>query len=96
MPADEIELTCEEAMEGAVEFFKKELRGIRTGRASTGLVEHLRIEVASYGSRGAAALRHLHPDPTMTSSCPSTPAPRRTRRGIQNSDIGITPMGDGR
>ena len=50
MPLDEIEFECEEAMEKAVTFLKGELRGVRTGRASPALVEHLRIEVAAYGS----------------------------------------------
>ncbi len=50
MPIDEIEFECEELMEKAVTFLRQELRTIRTGRASPGLVEHLKVEVPSYGS----------------------------------------------
>lgn len=41
---DEILLTAEESMEKAVEYLKKELRGMRTGRASTALVEFIKVE----------------------------------------------------
>ena len=50
MPADEIEFECEEQMEKAAEFLRGDLRSIRTGRASPALVEHLKINVESYGS----------------------------------------------
>jgi ribosome recycling factor len=97
MPADEIELECEDAMDKAVDYFRKELRGVRTGRASTGLVEHLKVEVPSYGStmelRELAALST--PDPTMILIKPFDPSTAKDiERAIQNSDIGITPMSD--
>ncbi len=99
MPADEIEFECEASMEKAVEYFKQEMRGVRTGRASTGLVEHLKVEVASYGStmelRELAALST--PDPTMILIKPFDPGTGKDiERAIQHSDIGITPMGDGK
>ncbi|MFQ5494576.1 MAG: ribosome recycling factor, partial [Phycisphaerae bacterium] len=50
MPAAAIEQECRSRMTKAVEFLKQEVRGIRTGRAHPGLVEHLKIEVTSYGS----------------------------------------------
>lgn len=99
MPADEIEFECEAAMEKAVEFFRRELRGIRTGRASPGLVEHLKVEVPSYGA--TMELRELAtittPDPTMILIKPFDPSTSKDiERAIQNSDIGITPLGDGK
>ena len=50
MAARDVEKTGNRGMDEVIEFFKEELRGVRTGRASPGLVEHLKIEVASYGS----------------------------------------------
>jgi len=99
MPADEIEFECEAAMEKAVEYFRQELRGIRTGRASTGLVDHLKVEVPSYGS--TLELRELAtistPDPTMILIKPFDPSTSKDiERAIQNSDIGIQPIGDGK
>lgn len=99
MPAEEIEFECEAAMEKAVEYYRQELRGIRTGRASTGLVDHLKVEVPSYGS--TMELRELAtistPDPTMILIKPFDPSTSKDiERAIQNSDIGITPIGDGK
>jgi ribosome recycling factor len=99
MPADEIEFECEAAMEKAVEYFRQELRGIRTGRASTGLVDHLKVEVPSYGS--TMELRELAtistPDPAMILIKPFDPSTTKDiERAIQNSDIGIQPIGDGK
>jgi ribosome recycling factor len=48
MDLDEAQLTAEESMEKAVEYLKNELRGVRTGRASTGLVEFIKVDY--YGS----------------------------------------------
>lgn len=45
---DTILLETEEAMEKAVEYLKKEFRGLRTGRASTALVDYIKVEY--YGS----------------------------------------------
>ncbi|HON68979.1 MAG TPA: ribosome recycling factor, partial [Phycisphaerae bacterium] len=50
MSAEEIEFECEELMEKAVAFLRDELRSIRSGRASPGLVEHMKVNVESYGS----------------------------------------------
>ncbi len=99
MPADEIEFECEASMEKAVDYLRQELRGIRTGRASAGLVDHLRVEVPSYGS--TMQLRELAsittPDPTMILVKPFDPTTiKDIERAIQNSDVGITPMGDGK
>lgn len=100
MPLDEIEFEAEETMEKAVEFLKKEFRGIRTGRASPGLVESLRVKVASYGDQ-PMDLRSLAtisvPDPTMLVLKPFDPTTLKDiERAIQESDIGINPQSDGK
>jgi len=99
MSAEEIELQCEEAMEKAVAFFKDELRGVRTGRASPGLVEHMRIEVASYGS--TMSLRELAginvADGNVIVVKPYDPGTLKDiERGLLNSNLGITPQNDGK
>ena len=48
MTSEEILFDAEERMEKAIEVFKKNLSGIRTGRANPGLVDTLRVDV--YGS----------------------------------------------
>ena len=44
------EKAANDTMAKAIQYLKDELRGVRTGRASPGLVEHIRIDVPSYGS----------------------------------------------
>ena len=99
MPADEIEFECEEQMEKAADFLRGELRGIRTGRASPALVEHLKIEVESYGS--TMTLRELAsisaPEGNLLMIKPFDPGVAKDiERGIQSSELGITPMADGK
>ena len=44
MDLDEAQLTAEEGMEKAIEYLKNELRGVRTGRATPGLVEFVKVD----------------------------------------------------
>ena len=86
-------------MAKAVEFLKLELRGVRTGRAHPGLVEHIKIEVASYGS--TMELRELAgvtvPDPTTLLVKPFDPGTLKDiEKGLQSSSLGITPVNDGK
>jgi ribosome recycling factor len=86
-------------MQKAVEFLKQELRGVRTGRAHPGLVEHIRIEVPSYGS--TMELRELAtisvPDPSTLLVKPFDPGTLKDiEKGLQTSTLGITPQSDGR
>jgi len=97
MPTDDILLDCEEKMEQAAEFFHKELRGIRTGRASAGLVEFIKVDY--YGS--PTELRQLAsiavPEADLIVIKPFDPSSVKTiERAIQASDLGITPNTDAR
>jgi ribosome recycling factor len=99
MPTDEIEFEAEELMDKAVEHLRGEMKTIRTGRASPGLVEHLRVPVESYGS--TMDLRELAsisvPEANMLLLKPFDPGVLKDiERAIQASDIGITPMSDGK
>jgi ribosome recycling factor len=99
MPVDEIEFEAEELMDKAVNYLKDELKTVRTGRASPGLVEHLRVPVESYGS--TMDLRELAsisvPEGNMLLVKPFDPSVLKDiERAIQSSELGITPMGDGK
>ncbi len=63
MTTDEILFDTEERMEKAVNVFRDELRGLRTGRATPALVENIRVEY--YGSpTPLKAMAHIStPDP---------------------------------
>ncbi len=97
MPIDDILLDCEERMEKAVEFFRKEVRGIRTGRASAGLVEHIKVDY--YGS--PTELRQLAsiavPQPDIILVKPFDPGSvKDVEKALRSSDLGITPNVDGK
>ncbi len=99
MTADQIEKNCKATMAKCVEYLKDELRGVRTGRASPGLVDHLKVAVRSYGS--SMNLRDLAtisaPDPATVLIKPFDPnTVKDIERAIQTSDIGITPASDGK
>lgn len=99
MPVDEIELEAEDRMDKALDMLRNELRMIRTGRASTALVEHLKVEVASYGSmmdlRQLAAI--TTPEGNMIMIKPFDPGTiKDIQKSIEKANIGITPMSDGK
>ena len=99
MSTTAVEKECLSKMSKAVDFLKQEFRGVRTGRAHPGLVEHLKIEVSSYGS--TMELRELAtisvPEPTMLLVKPFDPGTLKDiERGLQTSDLGVAPMNDGR
>ncbi len=100
MPYDEIELEAEDAMDKAVKFLKNEYRGVRTGRASPGLVENVKVKVAAYGD-SAMELKALAtittPDASMLLVKPFDPTTLKDiERAIQEAAIGINPQSDGK
>ncbi|MDA0803595.1 MAG: ribosome recycling factor [Planctomycetota bacterium] len=96
MDTDTILLECEEAMEKAVEYFTKELRGLRTGRATTALLEYIKVDY--YGS--ATDLRELAaisvPEATQLLVKPFDPGTKSDIiKGIEKSGLGLNPMAEG-
>ncbi len=86
-------------MEKCVEFLRQEFRGIRTGRASPGLVETMRIDVESYGS--SMALKELAnigvAEGNVLVVKPFDPSTLRDiEKSISKSDLGINPQNDGK
>jgi ribosome recycling factor len=97
MTSDEILLDAEERMEKAVNVYRDELRGLRTGRATPALVDSLRVEY--YGS----------PTPLKQLAQISTPDPQQivirpydasvlkdVEKAIRSSDLGMSPNNDGK
>ena len=97
MPVDDVLMDCEMHMEKAVDHLQHELRGIRTGRASPALVEHIRVEY--YGSptdlRSIASISV--PEATQILIKPFSPQDMKAiERAINDSKIGLTPHSDGK
>lgn len=96
---DQIEKECDASMAKGVEYFKQEIRGVRTGRAHPGLIEHVKIDVASYGS--TMELRELGtitvPEPTTLVVKPFDPGTiKDIEKGLQTANLGISPNSDGK
>lgn len=97
MNADEILMDVEERMEKSVDTLKKNLTGIRTGRANPGLVDTLRVD--AYGS--PTPIKQLAavsvPEPTQILIRPYDPSTLKDiEKAIIASDLGLTPNNDGR
>lgn len=97
MTTDEILFDAEERMDKAVNVFRDELRGLRTGRATPALVDHLKVEY--YGS--PTQLRQLAqintPDPQSIIIRPFDPGCLKDiEKAIRSSDLGMSPNNDGK
>ena len=84
-------------MEKAVEDFRRELGGIRTGRANISLLDHVRVDY--HGTQmpinqlGTVTI----PDPMMLVISPWDPgAVPLIDKAIRTSDLGLNPTNDGR
>ena len=96
MPVKDIMFDAEQRMKKAVEALDRELRVVRTGRASAGLVENIRVEY--YGTQ--TPLRDIAqiatPDPRLIAIKPYDPSSLGDIvKAIQASDLGLTPSADG-
>ena len=97
MTSDEILLDAEERMEKAVNVFRDELRGLRTGRATPALVDSIRVEY--YGS--PTPLKQMAqistPDPQSIVIRPFDPSVlKEIEKAIRSSDLGMSPNNDGK
>jgi len=84
-------------MEKAVEDFRKELSGVRTGRANVSLLDHIRVDY--HGTpMPVNQLGTLNvPDATMIVIAPWDPtAVPLIDKAIRTSDLGLNPASDGK
>ncbi|MSO57890.1 MAG: ribosome recycling factor [Thermoleophilia bacterium] len=88
---------CTRRMDTAIEHTRGEFNTVRTGRASTALLD--RISIDYYGT--ATPLTNLAsvsaPEPRLVSVQPYDPSQiRAIEKAIMESDLGLTPSNDGR
>lgn len=93
---DAIELECLERMERSVDYLSRELRGLRTGRASTALLEFVKVDY--YGSstdmRELAAISVS--ESTQLLVKPFDPgAKQEILKAIERSGLGLNPQVEG-
>ncbi len=88
---------AEAKMQGAIEALTREFAGVRTGRASTGLLEGIRVDY--YGTPTPInQLASLSvPDPKTLLIQPWEPSMLPAiEKAIMKSDLGLTPANDGK
>lgn len=84
-------------MDGAIEHVRKELGGLRTGRASVSLLDPVQVE--AYGA--AMPLNQVAslsvPEPTLIVAQPFDPSlTSAIERAIQKANLGLNPASDGK
>jgi ribosome recycling factor len=94
---DEIIADVKDRMKKGVEHLTEQLKGLRTGRATPGLVENIKVDY--YGSK--MPLNQISsistPDPRTIVVKPfDVSAIKEIEKAIQISDIGINPSNDGK
>ncbi|MBX3358775.1 MAG: ribosome recycling factor [Phycisphaeraceae bacterium] len=94
---DTILLETEESMTKAVDYLKKELKGMRTGRASAALVEYIKVDYYGTMTDMKAIAAISVPEPTQLLLRPfDAGAINEMKRAIEASGLGLTPMVDGK
>ena len=84
-------------MDGQIEFVRKELAGVRTGRASTDMLQGVMVE--AYGAKmpiNQVATLSI-PEPALIVAQPFDPSTMAAlERAVRLSDLGLNPASDGK
>ena len=84
-------------MDGAIERVRREMAGVRTGRATVGLLDGIQVE--AYGSKmpiNQVATLSV-PEPAMIVAQPFDPSViKEIEKAIRASDLGLNPANDGK
>lgn len=96
MNVDQVVRECKAKMDKSIEHYEKELRGLRTGRASTALVDYVKVDY--YGTptdiKNLAAVSV--PEPTQILIKPFDPSSKsEIIKAIEKADLGLNPMSEG-
>ncbi|GIW74251.1 MAG: ribosome-recycling factor [Phycisphaerales bacterium] len=90
---DTILLEAEDAMDKAVEYLKQELRGVRSGRASTALIEFIKVDYYGSSTELKALAAISVPEPTQLLIKPfDQSAVGEIRKAIEAANLGLTPV----
>ena len=92
----EIAKDCRLKMDKTLDYYERELKGVRTGRASTALIEYVKVDY--YGSstdlRDIAAVNVV--DATQLVVKPYDPSSKsEIVKALESADLGLNPQADG-
>ncbi len=94
---EDIKKEVQKRMEGAINHFQEELKGLRTGRATPALLEP--VKVMYYGTPTPAnqLANIMVPDPTLLIVQPWDPSLLgEIEKAIRKADLGLNPINDGK
>lgn len=96
MNLDQILRDCKAKMDKSLEHYEKELRGLRTGRATTALIDYVKVDY--YGNptdlKSLAAVSV--PEPNQLLVKPFDPSSKNEIiKAIEKADLGLNPMSEG-
>jgi len=95
-PGTDVVETAELEMDDSVEAFRHDVNRLRSGRASTALLEGLQVNY--YGTKTPLRqLAGLAPEPRLLIVTPyDKTAMQEVEKAIRTSDLGLNPMNDGK
>ncbi|MBI5651736.1 MAG: ribosome recycling factor [Chloroflexi bacterium] len=94
---DDVKADAETKMKKTIEALKRELVGIRTGRASPALIEPLKVEYYGVPTPLQQLAAIAAPEPRLLTIKPFDPATLGViEKAILKSDLGLTPNNDGK
>jgi len=97
MPAKEISGESESKMQKAIEVLQDELRAVRAGMASTGLVENIKVDYYGTPTLVKAMAALSVPAPDMIVIKPFDPSSvKEIEKAIRSSDLSIAPIVEGK
>jgi ribosome recycling factor len=88
---------AETRMQGAIDTLGREFAGVRTGRASAALLEHIRIDYYNTLTPVSQVASLSVPDPRTLLIQPwDASLLAKIEKAVQKSDLGLTPANDGK
>ena len=87
---------CKKKMDSGIEVLKRDFGGLRTGRASTNLLDNIKVE--AYGAEtpinqvGAVSVPEAR---MLTVTVWDSSLTKAVEKAIRDSDLGLNPMADG-
>ena len=94
---DDVLLDVEDKMDKAVQHLQQELAGLRTGKASPGMVDGIQVQYYGTMTRLRDIAGISTPEPRLIVINPFDPSSRAAIvQAIMAANIGITPIDDGR
>src|SRR5262245_32989784 len=96
MNLDQILRDCKSKMDKSIEHYEKELRGLRTGRATTALIDYVKVEYYGNPTDLKSLATVSVPEPNQLLVKPFDPSSKNEIiKAIEKADLGLNPMSEG-